>query len=135
MSISLISKASVEEYSEYITDSGVEYENADGTSRASLSLIEPRVNLSTTKDYAQYLMDSYQGWGLSPVIDLRGFSFKYVDNGPCSGLVTYFDGRSYLLFKACGNVQSDDLKALFKKANRSLKLDELLKRQSKANLY
>lgn len=131
----LNTQASVEDYSEYITDNAVEYEKADGTARAGLSLIDPKVNLSTTKEYAQFIMDSYQGWGLSPVIDLRGYSFKYVDNAPCSGLITYFDGRSYLFFKACGTVKSEDLMHLFKKANRALKLDEQLKRQSKANLY
>ena len=80
-------------------------------------------------------MDSYQGWDLQPVLDLRGFSFKFVDNAPCSGLLTYFDGRSYILFKACGVVSSEELMQLYKRANEKLKLDETLKKQSKANLY
>ena len=105
------------------------------SARASLSLVNPIINLSTTKDYAQYVMDSYQGWDLQPVLDLRGFSFKFVDNAPCSGLLTYFDGRSYILFKACGVVSSEELMQLYKRANEKLKLDETLKKQSKANLY
>ncbi|HAR79492.1 MAG TPA: hypothetical protein DCR21_01550, partial [Succinivibrionaceae bacterium] len=75
------------------------------------------------------------GWDLKPVLDLRGFSFKYVDNAPCSALLTYFDGRSYILFQACGDVEQDDLKALFSKAGRSLKLEEILKIQLKPNTY
>ena len=62
-------------------------------------------------------------------------SFKFVDNAPCSGLVTYFDGRAYLLFKACGKVSEADLKTLFNRANQKLKLEETLKKQSRAQLY
>ena len=122
-------------YEEFIKSDSVIYEKIDGSARASLSLVNPIINLSTTKDYAQYVMDSYQGWDLQPVLDLRGFSFKFVDNAPCSGLLTYFDGRSYILFKACGVVSSEELMQLYKRANEKLKLDETLKKQSKANLY
>ena len=101
---SAVVSAAESDYDEFITNNSVTYEKTDGNGQASLSIVNPVVNLSTTKDYAQYIMDSYQGWDLKPVIDLRGFSFKFVDNAPCSGLVTYFDGRAYLLFKACGKV-------------------------------
>lgn len=121
-------------YSEYVTDNSVSFENADGTASAELTILDPIVNIPTTKDYAQHLMDSYQGWDLNAIVDLRGFSFKYVDNGPCAGLLTYYDGRSYLFFKACGLISSDELVSLFKKANEKLKISESLKRQSKANL-
>ena len=103
--VSAVAISAESDYDEFITNSSVTYEKTDGNGQASLSIVNPVVNLSTTKDYAQYIMDSYQGWDLKPVIDLRGFSFKFVDNAPCSGLVTYFDGRSYLLFKACGNFE------------------------------
>ena len=125
--LSLSVSAKESDYEEFI--------KIDGSARASLSLVNPIINLSTTKDYAQYVMDSYQGWDLQPVLDLRGFSFKFVDNAPCSGLLTYFDGRSYILFKACGVVSSEELMQLYKRANEKLKLDETLKKQSKANLY
>ena len=82
-----------------------------------------------------YMMDSYQGWDLKAVVDLRGFAFKYVDNAPCSGLLTYFDGRSYLFFLACGNFEKDELTALYKKANQALKVSEILKLQARPNLY
>ena len=133
--LSLSVSAKESDYEEFIKSDSVIYEKIDGSARASLSLVNPIINLSTTKDYAQYGMDSYQGWDLQPVLDLRGFSFKFVDNAPCSGLLTYFDGRSYILFKACGVVSSEELMQLYKRANEKLKLDETLKKQSKANLY
>lgn len=133
--LSLSVSAKESDYEEFIKSDSVIYEKVDGSARASLSLVNPIINLSTTKDYAQYVMDSYQGWDLQPVLDLRGFSFKFVDNAPCSGLLTYFDGRSYILFKACGVVSSEELMQLYKRANEKLKLDETLKKQSKANLY
>ena len=133
--LSLSVSAKESDYEEFIKSDRVIYEKIDGSARASLSLVNPIINLSTTKDYAQYVMDSYQGWDLQPVLDLRGFSFKFVDNAPCSGLLTYFDGRSYILFKACGVVSSEELMQLYKRANEKLKLDETLKKQSKANLY
>ena len=133
--LSLSVSAKESDYEEFIKSDNVIYEKIDGSARASLSLVNPIINLSTTKDYAQYVMDSYQGWDLQPVLDLRGFSFKFVDNAPCSGLLTYFDGRSYILFKACGVVSSEELMQLYKRANEKLKLDETLKKQSKANLY
>lgn len=133
--LSLSVSAKESDYEEFIKSDSVIYEKIDGSARASLSLVNPIINLSTTKDYAQYVMDSYQGWDLQPVLDLRGFSFKFVDNAPCSGLLTYFDGRSYIFFKACGVVSSEELMQLYKRANEKLKLDETLKKQSKANLY
>ena len=133
--LSLSVSAKESDYEEFIKSDSVIYEKIDGSARASLSLVNPIINLSTTKDYAQYVMDSYQGWDLQPVLDLRGFSFKFVDNAPCSGLLTYFYGRSYILFKACGVVSSEELMQLYKRANEKLKLDETLKKQSKANLY
>ena len=133
--LSLSVSAKESDYEEFIKSDSVIYEKIDGSARASLSLVNPIINLSTTKDYAQYVMDSYQGWDLQPVLDLRGFSFKFVDNAPCSGLLTYFDGRSYILFKACGVVSSEELMQLYKRAKEKLKLDETLKKQTKANLY
>lgn len=122
-------------YSEFVTDKSVSYESEDGTARAELTLLDPIANIPTTKKFAEYVMDSYQGWDLKPLVDVRGFSFKYVDNGPCAGLVTYFDGRSYLLFKCCGITNETELKNLFERANKKLKLTENLKVQSKPNLY
>ena len=90
--VSAVAISAESDYDEFITNSSVTYEKTDGNGQASLSIVNPVVNLSTTKDYAQYIMDSYQGWDLKPVIDLRGSSFKFVDNAACSGLVTYFDG-------------------------------------------
>lgn len=113
----------------------VSFEKSDGTGFASLEIKDPIVNIANTKQYAQHLMDNYQGWNLKAVVDLRGFSFRYIDNSPCSGLVTYFDGRSYLFFQACGDVKADDLTKLYQRANEKLKIGEILKKQSRPNLY
>lgn len=132
---SLSAAAAVEDFEEVIVGNKASYYDEQGGKNASLQILDPIVNLSTTKQYAQYMMDSYQGWDLKAVVDLRGFAFKYVDNAPCSGLLTYFDGRSYLFFQACGNFDKNELTALYKKANQALKVSEILKLQSRPNLY
>lgn len=134
-SLSFATVAEDREFNENVKDNSVFYENQDGSASASLSILAPIANLSTTKEYAQYVMDSYRGWNLSAVIQHQGFSFRFVDNAPCVGLVTYFDGRSYLFFKACGNIKKDSLKELYKKANEKLKISDILKKQSKTNMY
>ena len=133
--LSLSVAAAVEAFEEVIVGNKASYYDEQGGKNASLQILDPIVNLSTTKQYAQYMMDSYQGWDLKAVVDLRGFAFKYVDNAPCSGLLTYFDGRSYLFFQACGNFEKNELTALYKKANQALKVSEILKLQSRPNLY
>lgn len=115
--------------------SGVTFTRADGLASASLRVMPPAMGITTTKDYAQYVMDRYRGWDLKPVMSLRGFSFRYVDNAPCSGMVTYFDGRSYLLFTGCGDVDDATLKHLYEEAGRKLKLGESLKRESRPNIF
>jgi hypothetical protein len=118
------------------TDSnGVTFTRADGMASASLHVLPPAMGVSTTKDYAQYVMDRYRGWNLKPVVTLRGFSFRYVDNAPCSALVTYFDGRSYLLFTGCGDVSEETLQPLYEEAGKTLKLKESLKRESRPNIF
>ena len=123
------------EYQEITDKDSVRFEAADGSFSASLKVMSAKANIATTKEYAEYVMDSYRGWGLKPVVDLRGFSFNYVDNAPCSFLVSYFDGRAYLGFSACGRISPEDLTLLFKKANDKLKLDEILKQQFHATTY
>ncbi len=113
----------------------VTFVKGDGSAQASLRILMPVNTLSTTKSYAQYVMDRYSGWGLTPVLDVRGFSFKYVDNAPCAGLVTYFDGRSFLLFTSCGKIESKTLQQLYLRADKELRISEKLKREGKANFY
>lgn len=132
---SMCSYAAVEDFEEVVVGNKASYYDEQRGMNASLQILDPIVNLATTKQYAQYMMDSYQGWDLKAVVDLRGFSFKYVDNAPCSGLITYFDGRSYLFFQACGNFEREELTSLYKKANQALKVSDILKLQSRPNLY
>ncbi len=113
----------------------VTFVKGDGSAQASLRILMPVNTLSTTKSYAQYVMDRYSGWGLTPVLDLRGFSFRYVDNAPCAGLLTYFDGRSFLLFTSCGKIEVKTLQELYSKADKELRISEKLKRESRANFY
>lgn len=113
----------------------VTFVKGDGSAQASLRILMPVNTLSTTKSYAQYVMDRYSGWGLTPVLDLRGFSFRYVDNAPCAGLLTYFDGRSFLLFTSCGKIEAKTLQELYSKADKELRISEKLKRESRANFY
>ncbi len=135
LGIYLTCHADMKDFQENIGEKSVTFVNSEGTASASISLVDPIVNLSTTKEYAQYVMDCYQGWGLKAVLDLRGFAFSYVDNAPCSGLITYFDGRSYLFFQSCGKISSEDLRKLYERGDEVLKLSDLLKLQSRPNVY
>ena len=120
-------------YEELVSGKKASYISTADGSYAVLQIMDPIVNIATTKEYAQHVMDSYQGWDLRAVVDLRGFSFRYVDNAPCSGLVTFFDGRSYLFFQSCGNFSESELSTLFDRASKALKIQELLNRHSKPN--
>ena len=116
-------------------DSKVTFVNKDGSASASLRILYPVNMLSTTKNYAQYVMDQLSGWALTPVLDLRGFSFQYVDNAPCAGLLTYFDGRSFLLFTSCGKVEPSVLQKLYLKADKELRISEKIKLENRPTLY
>ena len=107
----------------------------DGKAKAFVQILAPTAHLSTTKAYAQSVMDSYGGWGLTAQIARRGFSFQYVDNAPCAGLVTYFDGSSYLLYGACGFISSEEMTRAFSLAKMQLDLDDLLSRSAAPSMY
>ena len=113
----------------------VSFVRPDGSAWGALRRLPPVAALPSTKLYAQHVMDSLRGWDLKPVIELRGFSFKYVDNAPCAGLVTYFDGRTCLLFQACGNVSATELSSLFSRAGEALQLPQTLRRQAEPERY
>lgn len=97
-------------------ENAIQYFSDDGLSYVSIEKIGSISGLSTTKDYAQYLMDSYQGWQLRPVVSLQGFSFKFVENAPCVALLRFYDGSHYLFYKACGKISFDDLAAIMQDA-------------------
>ena len=107
----------------------------DGKAKAFVQILAPTAHLSTTKAYAQSVMDSYGGWGLTAQIARRGFSFQYVDNAPCAGLVTYFDGSSYLLYGACGFISPEEMTRAFSLAKMQLDLDDLLNRSAAPSMY
>lgn len=108
---------------------------ADGSAKAFVQILPAAAHLSTTKAYAQDVMDSYSGWGLTAQIARRGFSFKYVDNAPCAGLLTYFDGTSYLMFGACGVISQDEMAKAFSIAKLQLGLDDITYRSSMPSVY
>lgn len=107
----------------------------DGSARAYIQIMPAVAHLSNTKEYAQNVMDSYAGWGLTAQVARRGFSFSYVDNAPCTGLVSYFDGSSYLMFGACGLISKDELFKAYSIAKRELDLEEILSRTATPNVY
>lgn len=107
----------------------------DGSAKAFIQVMPPVPYLSTTKAYAQNVMDSYAGWGLTAQIARRGFSFQYVDNAPCSALVTYFDGASYLMFGACGLITSDELNRALYIAKQQLGIDDIIYRSAMPTIY
>lgn len=107
----------------------------DGSAKAFIQLMPPVPYLSTTKAYAQNVMDSYAGWGLTAQIARRGFSFQYVDNAPCAALVSYFDGASYLMFGACGLITSDELNRALFIAKQQLGIDDIIYRSAMPTIY
>lgn len=107
----------------------------DGSAKAFVQILPAAAHLSTTKAYAQDVMDSYSGWGLTAQITRRGFSFQYVDNAPCAGLLTYFDGTSYLLFGACGLISQEEMTKAFSLAKLQLGLDDITYRSSMPSAY
>lgn len=107
----------------------------DGKAKAFVQILAPAAHLSTTKAYAQSVMDSYAGWGLTAQIARRGFSFQYVDNAPCAGLVTYFDGSSYLLYGSCGFMTPEEMTRAFSLAKMQLDIDDLLNRSAAPSMY
>lgn len=111
------------------------FNKTDGTAKAFMQIMPAAAHLNTTKAYAQDVMDSYAGWGLTAQIERRGFSFKYVDNAPCTGLISYFDGTSYLMVGACGFISQDELSKAFYLGKKELKIDEALYRSASPSVY
>lgn len=122
-------------YSKTIDETSITYDKNDGSGYVSVQILPPKASVNTTKEYALSLMDSYQGFNLKAQLDLRGFSFNFVDNAPCSALLSYFDGSNYLLYKSCGNNDVKTQKEIFKEAKEKLHLDKKLKQSSRANFY
>ena len=116
-------------------DRTVSFVKNDGTGKAFIQIMPASPHLSTTKAYAQNVMDSYAGWGLKAQIARRGFSFKYVDNAPCTGLISYFDGTSYLMFGACGFITREEMTKAFLVGKKELNVDETLYRSSTPSAY
>lgn len=113
----------------------VTFYSEKNNSYVSAKILPPEVFLPNTRAYAQYVMDSYQGWDLKADLSLRGFSFKYVDNSPCAGFVSYLDGSSCIFYRTCGLIEDKKLTELLTKGLKILKIDEILHKKSKANLY
>ena len=114
--------AAADHYQREAGENTVSFVSEDGLKRAELRLLEAAAHLPTTRALALNLMDSLQGYELTADVSLRGFSFKYVDNGPCAGLVTYYDGVRSLFFTACGNVGEDELLSLYREGGEQLRL-------------
>ena len=108
---------------------------SDGSAKAFVQILPAAAHLSTTKAYAQDVMDSYSGWGLTAQVVRRGFSFHYVDNAPCAALLSYFDGTSYLLFSACGFISADEMTKAFAIGRKQLGIDNTLYRTSSPAVY
>ena len=125
----------LDQYVKSVGESSITYDKSDGSGYVSVQILPPRVSVNTTKEYALALMDSYQGFNLKAQVDLRGFSFNFVDNAPCSALLSYFDGSNYLLYKSCGNNDVKAQKHIFNEAKERLNLDKRLKQSSRANFY
>ncbi len=113
----------------------VTYYSEENNSYVGVKILPPEVFLPNTRAYAHYIMDSFKGWDLKAELSLRGFSFKYVDNSPCVGFVGYFDGSSCIFYRTCGFIENKQLTGLLAKELKALKIDEILQKKAKANLY
>ena len=131
----LLCKVALADFIVSSDDYEVNFYSKDRDSYLAVKILPPEVFLPNTRAYAQYVMDSYQGWDLKANLSLRGFSFKYVDNSPCAGLVSYLDGSSCIFYRTCGFIQDKELTELLTQGLKTLKVDEILQKKAKANFY
>lgn len=95
---------------------------SDGTARFLLQLMPADAARSTTREGAAALMQRLQGFDLKPVLAQRGFSFSYTDVLPCKGLISYFDGASYLFTAACGLITPEEFEHFYREGAARLHL-------------
>lgn len=107
----------------------------DGSAFVLMQLLKPIPYISTTEEYARFVMDYYHGTNLKAQPQRRGYSFTYNDIAPCSGLVSFFDGSSYLMIGVCGNISQEETTKALNIAKRQLGLDDLIYRTSMPKLY
>lgn len=108
---------------------------ADGSGQVLMQILKPVPYVNTLNHYAAYVMDFYQGSHLTAQPQRRGYSFRYKDQHSCAGLVTFFDGTSYLLMSVCGSVSQDELTKALSVAKKQLGIDDILYRSALPNVY
>lgn len=113
----------------------VTLQKADGSAYVMMQLLKPVPYVNTLEAYARHVMDYYQGSELKAQPQRRGYSFIYQDSAPCSGLVTFFDGSSYLMMGVCGKLNQDEITKSLNIAKKQLGLDELIQRSSMPKVY
>lgn len=107
----------------------------DGSAQVLMQLLKPIPYINTLEKYAEYVMVYYKGSHLTPQPQRRGYSFRYRDNLKCAGLLTFFDGSSYLLMSVCGKITQDEMTKALSVAKKQLGLDEILYRSALPNVY
>lgn len=107
----------------------------DGSAYVVVQILKPEPYFDNLQKYAENVMQYYQGSNLTPQPQRRGYSFRYQDEIPCAGLVSYFDGTSYVMMGACGLLSQDELTKALSVAKKQLGLDEILSRTALPNLY
>lgn len=107
----------------------------DGSAQVLMQLLKPIPYINTLKKYAEYVMVYYKGSHLTAQPQRRGYSFRYYDRLKCAGLLTYFDGTSYLLMSVCGDISLDEATKALSVAKKQLGLDEILYRTALPNVY
>lgn len=107
----------------------------DGSAYVVVQILKPEPYIDNLMKYAEHVMHYYQGSNLTPQPQRRGYSFIYKDEIPCAGLVSYFDGTSYVMMGACGILSPDEITKALSVAKKQLGLDEILARSSLPNLY
>lgn len=113
----------------------VTLQKADGSAYVMMQLLKPVPYKNTLAEYARHVMQYYHGTNLTPQPQRRGYSFSYQDSAPCAGLVTFFDGASYLMMGVCGKLSQDEVTKSLNIAKKQLGLDELIFRSSMPKVY
>lgn len=103
---------------------------SDGTARFVLQLMPADAARATTREGAAALMQRLQGFDLKPVLAQRGYSFSYTDVLPCKGLLSYFDGASYLFTAACGLITAPEFEHFYREGAARLHLQQILQQSS-----
>ncbi len=83
------------------------YEHQTNKARLNIAL-SPKANI-TARQFTNNLMVLFKGHDLRPIPKVKGWSFVYSSNLPCSILVSYFNDEYYEVVELCGKASTEEV--------------------------